>query len=64
MSVVFSSGPLTARRTSEKDNRAVRALEHKSDGQQLRELGWVSLEKRRPRGDLTAPIHLCDGRLC
>ena len=32
----------------------MRALGHKSDGQQLRELGWFSLEKSRLRGDLVA----------
>lgn len=35
-------------------NGAVKALEHTSDGEQLRELGWVSVEQRRLRGDLTA----------
>ena len=31
---------------SGKGNRAVKGLEQKSDGEQLRELGWFSLEKR------------------
>ena len=35
-------------------NGAMRALEHTSDGEQLRELGWVSVEQRRLRGDLSA----------
>ena len=45
----------------EKGNRAVRALEHTSDGGQLRELGWGSLEQRKLRGDLTALYNCLKG---
>jgi len=36
------------------DSGAVRALEHKFDGEQLRELGRVRVELRRLGGDLIA----------
>ena len=38
----------------EKSNEAVKGLEHKSYGEWLRELGWVSVGKRRLRTDLVA----------
>ena len=58
--VEYSVGPLTARKTSKPcsvsgdGNGAVRGLEHKCYGGLLRELGWVRVEKRRLRADLTA----------
>jgi len=46
----------------EKGSRAVRALEHKCDGEQLREPGLFSLEEvqGRPHGSLQRP----ERRLC
>ena len=32
----------------------MKAVEHNSEGEQLRELGWVGVEQRRLRGDLIA----------
>jgi len=46
----------------EKSNEAVRVVEHKSDGERLREVGFVSVEKRRLREDhLTLSNYVTSG---
>ena len=45
----------------EKSNEAVRVVEHKSDGEQLRELGLFSLQRRTLRGDLTVAFQYLKG---
>ena len=43
----------------EKGNKTMKGLEHKCYGEQLRELGLFSLEKRGHRGDFTTLYTTC-----